>query len=177
LTNQYYYGYYNYYCGGQKFIMNKISSMRYQEGYGVQTYYSAGDTIVSNIIQPGRWGIDIYYYNNYYNSNWYTVVANNMISNFMHSTYQCGIRMYYYNYNQFIYNNTIWVDGSYTSYSNYNSAIYNYYYSYYSEIKNNILISTNGTYLMYLYYPYNTSIDNNQYYYPTGDYKSGSGED
>ncbi|MEA3495112.1 MAG: DUF5011 domain-containing protein [Bacteroidota bacterium] len=161
--NQYYYGIYTYYCAGTNMEFNTLSSFRSNSSYGIRSYYGGSDTIISNTISPGRYGIYMYR-NNYYNSSFHSVVANNMISNFQDPTYQTGIYSYY-TYNTNYLNNTIWVDGSY-HYYNY-AGIYIYYYANNTKVENNILISTGNTIMISLYRPYNiSSVDYNMYFHP-----------
>jgi PKD repeat protein len=168
--NQYYYVYYTYYTGGNHFSYNDVHHTTSTSGSCVYLYYSAGDTITSNIMRPGQYGIYEYYYNNYGNQSWNTLIANNIIYDFSNPTYQVGIRSYYYGYNQMIYNNTIWVNGTTANNRDY-AAIY-MYYMYNSEIMNNIFISTGGTLLSSYYYPRSSKIDYNYYHYEdmTGTY-------
>jgi PKD repeat protein len=169
-TDQNYYLYYAYYCGGHNVSYNIMNQPTNVEGYSIYNYYGAEDTFTSNYIEPGRYGIYQYYYNSRYN-NGSSLIANNIIMNFKNTTYQTGISCYNYCYKQFIYNNTIWVNGSTGNNRDY-SALY-MYYPYDSEVKNNIFISTGGTMLTSYYYPRgNWDVDYNQYDYNnmTGTY-------
>ncbi len=164
ITGMYYYGIYWYYMGSYEISRNYIHGFTNASGYCIMAYYSIEAIIDGNILNPGQYGIYTYYMN-YYDHSKHSYIQNNMISNFQNTSYQNGIRVYYYNYNNHIINNTIWVDGSYANNYNY-AAIYVYYYPYYCEIKNNILISTYNTMLLSFYYGYNlNSCDYNDYYY------------
>mgnify|MGYP003801012101 CR=1 FL=1 len=164
VENAYYYGMYLYYSTKTKVQYCKIWKFGYSSAYGIYSYYGDGDTIVGNYIEPGQYGI-MSYYQNYYNQNSRSLLANNMITNFMNTQYQTGFYIYYNYYTQVV-NNAVWVDGSYNNYSY--AAILDYYYNYYTTIANNILISTNQTYLYSHYYPTSPSgmvVDYNVYYH------------
>lgn len=142
--------------------------MRYTGGIAVYMNYTELDSITGNIINPGQYGIYLYR-NNYYLSSstltTKTLIANNTISDFNNLSYNLGIYMYYYNYHVNVVHNTIWAEGTYSSYNS-NSCLYAYYYPRYSTIKNNIFIATNAAYAISLYYPYDLTLDYNDYYYP-----------
>ena len=166
IDNFYYYGVMMYYNGGTKFKFNKIYQPRYSYAYGLMMYYPAGDTIVSNVIEPGYIGIYYYYYANRYNTNWKTLIANNLIYNFANaSAYTCGINIYYYAYYCTVTNNTIWVKSgsSYNNSSSY-SGIYAYY-SYYCQFTNNIIVNDGYNRFMSLEYPYYSKSDYNLFFY------------
>ncbi|HPD66446.1 MAG TPA: hypothetical protein PL113_13335, partial [Bacteroidia bacterium] len=171
IDNFYYYGAYFYYNGGTKFKFNKIYQPRYSYAYGLMMYYPAGDTIVSNIIEPGYVGIYYYYYANQYNSGWKSLIANNFIYNFAnYSNYTIGIYNYYYNYYVTIANNTIWMNCQNASYNSYTYAGIYCYYPYYNEIYNNIIINEGYNFMISFYYPYYTKCDYNLYYLTSSAY-------
>lgn len=161
---QYYYGIYLYYHQDFELSYSSLKNFRFNNAYGVLSYYSCGGIFDANIIQPGYYGIYLYL-ENYYNQTKTTHITNNMISNFLNTTNQIGIYAYYYCYNLNIYHNSIWVDGS--------SSLYNYacislfYYSNNSVIKNNLLAATNGNNLINLTYANTVTVDYNDYFYGT----------
>jgi PKD repeat protein len=165
ITNAYYYGVRLYYIGRTDIERNTIKGMRYSSSYGIYNYYGQATKLNANTINPGMYGI-YQYYNNYYNTVGDTsFITNNMIYDFMNSTNQCGIYLYYYNYNNQVLHNTIRVEGTSNDY-NY-PAIGVYYYPTGTNVKNNILVSTDASFLLRCYYPTGLNLDNNLYIYPT----------
>ena len=165
IKNYYYYAIRTYYMGRTNVAFNKIVSTRNSSSYGIYSYYGQGDKINGNIINAGTYAI--------YNSmqNYYSTIpdssfiTNNMIYDFQNPTNQQGMYLYY-NYNNHTMHNTIRVSGTNND-QNY-PAIRFYYYQTGSTCKNNIIESTNASYLLNFYYTYNgVDIDNNLYIYPT----------
>ena len=159
-TQPYYYGSYAYRCASQNIQYCYYHNYRTNvNSYGMMNYYGSSDTIIGNVIQDmGRYGMYVYY-SNYYAQSEYSLVANNMVSIFQNSSYQTGIYCYY-NYNNNIVNNNIWVNGTY---NNYSYAALSVYYGYYNNIKNNILISSGLGRCITLYNPYSSTCDYNDY--------------
>jgi PKD repeat protein len=133
----YYYGTYYYYIKNLLFQYNKVHKPRYAYAYGVMAYYTYNSVFDGNTINPGNYGLMLYYHQNTGTDS--TVVSNNIITNFMNGTYQVGIYMYQ-PYRMHVINNSIWVDGTYSFVTSY-GCIYNYG-SQSSVIKNNIFKST-----------------------------------
>jgi len=147
ISNSYYYGLYFYYSGFMKIERNVLTGMRNTTGgYSIMSYYGTANSIQANIINPIYYGIYCYYENYYYQGN-SSVIASNMISNFVYS-YQCGMYLYQ-TYNVSILNNNVWVDGTQGGSYSYSAILT--YYMYNQQIKNNILISTGNTLLLSLY--------------------------
>ena len=167
IYDYYYYGMYMYYCGDQVIAYNRISARRTgsytANAYGIMNYYGRGDIINGNIIKAnGYYGIYSYRQNYYYQSGYQSYVCNNMVSDFINTSYQVGLYAYY-NYNTNIVNNSFWANGSYGSSYTY-AALYAYY-PYYCDISNNICITTNGNLAFSLMYPQSTTSDNNLFNY------------
>jgi PKD repeat protein len=133
----YNYGAYIYYSRNLLFKSNRVIKPRYAYAYGIYSYYAYNSIYDANIINPGNYGMMIYYNQNVAPDS--TIISNNIITNFMNGTYQVGIYCYS-NYRAHIFNNSIWCDGTYTSTTSY-GCIYNYS-SQYCVIKNNILKAT-----------------------------------
>ena len=161
-TDQYQYGFYTYYGICYNLIKGNTIKNMSSNGYGIYTYYATANTIDGNNIQPGQYGIYMYYDNYAYTSN-ITYIINNTISNFSNTTYQTGIYLYQYCYNTKVYHNSVWVSGSY-NYSYSYAALYTYY-NYYSDIRNNIFYSSGYTYIASFYYPYYSTVNYNDYVY------------
>ncbi|MFC2114565.1 GEVED domain-containing protein, partial [Bacteroidota bacterium] len=165
LKYQYYYGIWQYYMARTLIESNTLSDFRNDAAYGYYSYYSNGTNINANIFNAGTYAI--YSQMENYSSTIpdSSFITNNMIYDFRNSVNQCGIYRYY-NYRTETLHNTIRVSGTGNDY-NY-PAIRFYYYQNGSNIKNNILISTNASYLLTFYYPYTLGkVDNNLYIYPT----------
>jgi PKD repeat protein len=118
----YYYGVYIYYIRNLLFQYNKIIKPRYAYAYGMYCYYNYNSIFDGNIINPGSYGMMMYYHQNTAPDS--TIISNNIITNFMNGTYQTGIYLYS-SYRAHVYNNSIWVDGTYSSTASY-GCIYNY---------------------------------------------------
>lgn len=133
----YYYGTYFYYLKNLTFQYNKVIKPRYAYAYGVMAYYVYNSVFDANVINPGNYGLYLFYHQNVAPDS--TVVSNNIITNFMNGTYQIGI----YNYSSYrvhYLNNSVWSDGTYTSTTSY-GCVYDYS-SQNCVFKNNIFKST-----------------------------------
>ncbi|MBT3301613.1 MAG: DUF5011 domain-containing protein [Bacteroidetes bacterium] len=163
--NQYYYGIRLYYMGKVLIERNTLKDFRYASSYGIYNYYGMGVNINANTINPGTYGI-YSYYNNYYSTiPDSSFITNNFIYDFLNTTNQLGMQMYY-NYNNHVWHNTVKVEGT-SNDPNY-PAIRFYYYQTGSTCANNILVSTDASFLLNFYYTYNgVDIDQNLYIYPT----------
>lgn len=170
-NNQYYYNMYNYYESDMVIQGNYFHNVTSTSAYTIYHYYSTKTIIDANRMNPGYYGIYMYMENQYYSGN-KSVISNNIINNFLNTSTQVGIYLYYYAYNTSILHNTIWVNGNAAVNYQY-AAIRMYYYMQSPVIKNNILVSTGNTLLISgTYYPSGThDLDYNDYYYPnsTGD--------
>ncbi|MCB0737020.1 MAG: right-handed parallel beta-helix repeat-containing protein, partial [Bacteroidetes bacterium] len=162
LRSQYYSAIHVAYVGRSVFRKNQLLDSRFQSNYAMNVYYCNRDTIESNIIKrAGRFGMYIYL-ENYYDRNGFSLVSNNMVSDFIDPTYQSGI-FSYLNYNTNFYHNSVWITGTYNNY---------YYtplcvaYSNNCNVKNNALKAENGSMAFSLYYgTINiTAVNNNCYY-------------
>ena len=163
-SGQYYVGVYAYYIGNHLFKGNKFSNFSYGFAYGMYIYYSTGNRIEDNIIQPGYAGILLYRENDVFRNN-KTYIINNMISNFANSAYHMGIYGYYYSQNLRIYHNSIWNSSSTTSTSY--ACIYLYLCDS-AIIKNNLFKATNNACLVSYTSGYGIESNYNNYSYPTG---------
>ena len=143
----YYYGTYLYYQRNMLVQSNSIIAPRYSYAYSMYIYYCYNSKINANLLNPGSYGMYVYYNQNVSPDS--TLITNNMITNFMNGTYQIGIYNYYSN-RIYELNNSIWIDGTYTTTTSY-GCIYNYY-TVGNVIKNNILKSTGNLYC-FLSYP------------------------
>jgi parallel beta-helix repeat protein len=170
-TQQYYYGIFLYYERGAD-VKNNIVDIgsRNTSAYAIYRYYCQSSKVDGNKLYPGQYGIYVYL-ENYYSTGDSTFFMNNIITNFKNTSYQTGIYSYY-NYNARIYNNSIWVNGSYANSYTY-AAICLYYYNINAYVYNNILVSTGNTMLLTSYYHYGgpVTVDWNDYIYPNnGNY-------
>jgi len=161
--SQYYYGIYLYYGAyGTTIELNKIGNFRYSSAYGIQSYYCQRTKINANIINPGRYGIYMYYESNYGGDS--AFITNNMIYNFLEPTYQVGIDLNYYSYKTHIMHNTIVISSSLNDYNN-TFALRTYYMPNGTRVMNNIFVALSDAYLLNLYYPQGLTLDYNNYIY------------
>ncbi|MBT4339885.1 MAG: hypothetical protein HOD63_14940, partial [Bacteroidetes bacterium] len=150
-TNQYYYGVRLYYMGRVLIERNTIKDFRYASSYGIYQYYVNAVNINANTINPGLYGI-YSYFNNYNNAGPdSSFISNNFIYDFLNTTNQLGMQLYY-NYNNHVWHNTVKVEGT-SNDPNY-PAIRFYYYQTGSTCRNNILVSTDASFLLNFYYTY-----------------------
>ncbi len=159
--NQYYYGIYINNLRETEIKNNIIQNMRYDDAYGIYTYYSSKSNIEANIINPGIYGMYLYKENYYYQID-SSLIINNIINNFSKSTNQTGISLSNCFKTQLLHN-SIWINptSENTSYAD----IY-LYYNDYPTIKNNILYNTGNSPCIYSSNNIlsNNSLDYNDYY-------------
>lgn len=140
---------------------NTIRTARLYTGMGLSMYYCNKDSIDNNVVEGGRYGMYIYY-ENQYNRNNFTAISNNMISNLLDPNYQIGLYASL-GYNLSIYHNSIWTDQSFSS------AFYAAMTLYYGNncfVKNNSIKSSNGGMCYSQYYGSISigAVDYNNYY-------------
>ncbi|MGB0429127.1 MAG: PKD domain-containing protein, partial [Bacteroidia bacterium] len=160
IRNFYFQGLNAIYISSSKIRKNHISKPRTTTAYGIIMYYNHNDSIDGNYVEGGRYGMYIYYENTY-NRNTFSSIANNMVTNLRDPNYQVGI-FTYSGYNLSIYHNSVWTNGTY---SNPFYAAMNMYYCYNSFAKNNSLKAGEG--MIFAKYYGNISIgaiDYNNYY-------------
>ena len=178
-VHQYYASMYAYYIENLEFTDNEIDSSRYDYGYGIRNYYSQSSNISNNDIKARGYGI-YNYFDNYYGTNDDTTwIYNNTITTGSNSFVANPGIYSYYTYRNMTYHNTMVTTTSSTS--TFGSAIYLTGPCNGSEVKNNILYSSNGGYLFYNASSgmSNGSIDYNNYHatgtfyaYHSGTYNS-----
>ncbi|MBI1184119.1 PKD domain-containing protein [bacterium] len=161
IRNYYYEGINCAYISESKVRHNTIKSPRVYTAFGLSQYYSNNDSIDNNYVEGGRYGIYLYYENGY-NQNNFTSLANNMVTNLLDPNYQIGIYAYA-GYNLTIYHNSVWTTHSF---SNAYYASMNLYYCNNSFVKNNSFKATNGGMCFSQYYGTISigAVDYNNYY-------------